>query len=276
MNVSESGDLKLGHILAACGLDPSEVLVVRHTYNDAGLRRGETTPEKVLAYAREQSLRFNASQPPIWLNFLAEGGRRCRYWGAFENRGEVEAERTPTLRYFDLRPSARMSSLVDRLVIEWSRDAINWAKKGDAASTFPVLEIADPEVVPFPGYDAVLLDRAQLREMLEDSRFEAWRTALGAVQGIYLITDMSTGKHYVGKADGSERILGRWTTYARDGHGGNVALRELRDVEVEHSRHFQWSILRVFGPSTPAAEVDAAEAHYKRALGTREFGLNRN
>jgi hypothetical protein len=32
----------------------------------------------------------------------------------------------------------------------------------------------------------------------------------------------------------------------------------------------------VFGPSTSSSEVDAAESHYKKALMTREFGLNRN
>jgi hypothetical protein len=253
-----------------------DVLVVRHTYNDDELRRGETTFDNVWAYARVQGLRFNAQQPRLWLNFLAEGGRRCRYWGAFENHGEIPGERTDTQRYFDLRASDVMSSLANRLVTEWSKDAINWAKKGIAASEFPVVEIADPDVVRFPGYDKVLLDRTSLRTMLEDSRFEAWRTALGSVQGIYLITDTSTGKHYVGKADGGERILGRWAAYARDGHGGNIALRELRSVDTEHSRHFQWSILRVFGPSTPQLEVDQAEAHYKRALLTRQFGLNRN
>ncbi|MEZ0578137.1 GIY-YIG nuclease family protein [Nocardioides sp. MH1] len=273
---SPEGDLTLGHVMSACGIDPAEVLVIRHTYNDDGLRRGETSYEAVWAYAREQGLRFNGKQPRLWLNFLAESGRRCRYWGAFENGGEVSEEQTDSHRYFDLRPMTVMSSLANRLVIEWSKDTINWAKKGASAAGFPIVEIADPDVVSFPGYDSVLLSRSELRTMLEDSRYEAWRTALGAVQGIYLITDTSTGKQYVGKADGAERILSRWTAYARDGHGNNKALRELKGADAEHSRHFQWSILRVFGPSTPTAEVDKAEAHFKRALMTRQFGLNRN
>lgn len=96
------------------------------------------------------------------------------------------------------------------------------------------------------------------------------------MQGIYLITDTSTGQLYVGKADGSERILGRWTAYARDGHGGNVALRQLAGLDSTHARHFQFSILQVFGPNAPTADVDEAEAHYKRALLTRQYGLNRN
>lgn len=87
----------------------------------------------------------------------------------------------------------------------------------------------------------------------------------------------------VGKADGAERILGRWTSYARDSHGGNVALSELANdsaagetTKTDHARHFFFSLLRVFGPSTPSREVDSAESHYKDALMTRQFGLNRN
>lgn len=134
----------------------------------------------------------------------------------------------------------------------------------------------DPQNVDFPGFDRLLLTRAELRIALEDSRYAAWRTALGSVQGVYLISDTSTGRHYVGKADGGERVLGRWSAYARDGHGGNIELRALVQVDADHARHFVFSLLRVFGPDTPVAEVDAVEAHFKRALLSREFGLNRN
>ncbi len=167
-----------------------------------------------------------------------------------------------------------LSALAGRLVIEWSKDAVRWAKRGSAAADFQVVEIADPEAVPFPGFDQVLITHTELQLVVEDARYAAWRTALGAVQGIYLITDTSTGKHYVGKADGSERILGRWTAYARDGHGGNKGLKQLRDADAEHARHFQFSLLRVFGPSVPMAEVNDAEEHYKKALLSRKFGLN--
>lgn len=273
---SRLGDLNLGHLMTVSGVDPSEVLVVRHTFNEDGLSRGETTPNRVIAYTREQSLRFNAAQPRIWLNFLADGGRRCRYWGAFENHGEVASERTDTLRFFDLRPTDVWASLANRLVTEWSKDAINWAKKGAAAAAFPVVEIADPQNVEFPGFDRLVLTRADLRTVLEDSRYAAWRTALGSVQGVYLIADTSSGRQYVGKADGGERILGRWSAYARDGHGGNTELRALAQGDPDHARHFVFSLLRVFGPDTPKPEVDASEAHFKRALLTRDFGLNGN
>lgn len=140
----------------------------------------------------------------------------------------------------------------------------------------PLVEIADPARVPFPGFDNVLITHDELLAVVEDSRYAEWRTALAAVQGVYLIADSSSGRLYVGKADGSERLLGRWSAYVRDGHGGNLAFRELAAVDASHRRHFVFSILRVFGPSATAAEVDAAEAHYKRALLTRQHGLNRN
>ena len=39
---------------------------------------------------------------------------------------------------------------------------------------------------------------------------------------------------------------------------------------------FSWPLTRVFGSNTPQAQIDAAEKHYKDALMTRRFGLNRN
>jgi len=61
-----------------------------------------------------------------------------------------------------------------------------------------------------------------------------------------------------------------------NGHGGNIALRQLAGLDPTHVQHFQFSILRVFGPTVPTAEVDETESYYKRALLTREHGLNRN
>ena len=274
-----TGELTLGHILATTGVDLADVVVVRHTYTVGGLETAaDLTPAKVLEYTRRQTINNKlGKQPPrLWLVFMADGARRSRFLVAYENHGEVPAERTEEWRHFDLRPSDLPSALVGRLVVEWSRDAVNWAKSATTAAVFPVVEIADPDAVPFPGYDRVVVNHDELRDLIEDSRYAAWRTALGSVQGIYLIADTSTGQLYVGKADGGERILGRWAEYARNGHGGNIALRQLAGLDPTHARHFQFSILRVFGPSVPTADVDEAESHYKRALLTREHGLNRN
>jgi hypothetical protein len=92
-----------------------------------------------------------------------------------------------------------LSSLIGRLVVEWSKDAVNWAKTAATVGAFPVVEIADPETVPFPGFDRVLVTHTELQAVIEDARLSAWRTALGAVQGIDLIADTSTGRLYVGR-----------------------------------------------------------------------------
>lgn len=275
-----SGDLTLQNILDAAGIDTADVLVIRHTYRQDGLRNAhEATPDVVREYTRDQSMstgKFPQAPPRLWLIFMADGGRRSRFFTAYENHGEVVAERVDTRRFFDLQKSGALSSLRDRLVIAWSADTINWAKSGGTASRLPVVEIAHPSKVPFPGFDRVLVTHDELLAVVEDPRYQEWRTALASVQGIYLIADTTTGRLYVGKADGGERLLGRWTAYARDGHGGNVALRELAEVDMTHRRNLAFSILRVFGPSTPLAEVDEAESHYKQALLTRQYGLNRN
>jgi len=103
-----------------------------------------------------------------------------------------------------------------------------------------------------------------------------WRTALSSVQGIYLIADSSNGKQYVGKADGSEGILGRWRAYAGDGHGGNMALRELAGLDPSHRSHFVFSIRRVFGPEALKKDLNAAEAHCRDALLLRTPSVDRS
>lgn len=105
---------------------------------------------------------------------------------------------------------------------------------------------------------------------MREHRYASWRTALASVVGIYLITDTRDGRHYVGKADGAESIRQRWNAYATNGHGGNVELRRLDPSS------FRFSLLRVFDPSTPTRDIDAAESHFKDALDSRRHGLNRN
>ncbi|MGS0688756.1 GIY-YIG nuclease family protein [Nakamurella sp. GG22] len=274
-----SGRLTLGHVFGAAGVEPESVLALRHTYNPGGLASAsDATPDKVLRYTRQQGLGNKiGSQPPgNWLVFMADGGHRARFLTAYENLGEVMGERTAVDRFFDLRPSQLLIALKDRLVVEWSKDAVNWAKLGRVAAGFPIVEIADPVEVPFPGFDRLLISFETLLAVVEDRRYAAWRTALSAVQGIYLIADDTNGQLYVGKADGGERIFGRWAAYARDGHGGNMALKQLAGLNPRHARNYRFSLLQVFGPATPAEEIDAAESHFKDALLTRTHGLNRN
>jgi hypothetical protein len=110
------------------------------------------------------------------------------------------------------------------------------------------MEIADVEPVPFPGFDRLVLDYAQLQAVMREHRYAAGRTALASVIGVYLTTDTRDGRHYVGKADGAESIRQRWRAYATNGDGGNSELRNLDPTS------FRFSLLRVFDPATPPSD----------------------
>ncbi len=99
--------LTLGHVLTAIGAehDPpialDDIRVIRHSFNtgeDAGLRGPEDlTEERVRDYTRFQGIsprQFPAEPERYWVVLIADGQRRSRLWGTFENHGEVAAERT--------------------------------------------------------------------------------------------------------------------------------------------------------------------------------------
>lgn len=173
------------------------------------------------------------------------------------------------VRSIPLSSAVGMADLTNRLVIGW-RSPCTWRLNGPTAAGYPVMEIADAQPVPFPGFDRLVVDHPHLQAVMREHRYAAWRTALSSVIGVYLITDTRDGRHYVGKADGAENIRQRWNAYATNGHGGNVELRGL------DASSFRFSMLRVFDPATPTREIDAAESHFKLALDTRTHGLNRN
>lgn len=268
--------LTLGPILLSAGIEASQVLVIRHAYvrepEDSGLQgiHADSTDEEILHYTSRQSTeprRFPVSPPRYWIVFVPDGGGRARLWSVVENRGEMP--NVGVLRAFNLTVAEQMADLRNRLVIGW-RSPRTWWLNGTTAADYPVMEIADAQPVPFPGFDQLILSHAQLQAVVREHRYGAWRTALASVTGIYLITDTHDGRHYVGKADGAESIRQRWSAYATNGHGGNVELRNLDPA------NFRFSLLRVFDPATPTREIDAAESHYKMALDSRRFGLNRN
>lgn len=257
----------------SAGIDPAQALVIRHAYvrdHEDGTApiHADSSDDEILTYTRQQSPNprvFPANPPPTWVVFLPEGGDRARLWCVLTNHGETTTD--ASLRTFDLTPSDHLGDLKDRLVLGW-RSPRTWRINATTAAGYPVMEIADAEPVPFPGFDKLILTYAQLQAVMREHRYASWRTALASVVGIYLITDTRDGRHYVGKADGEENIRQRWSAYVANGHGGNVRLRGL-DPST-----FRLSLLRVFDPGTPSHVINGAESHYKQALDSIRYGLN--
>jgi hypothetical protein len=79
---------------------------------------------------------------------------------------------------------------------------------------------------------------------------------------------------YVGSAYGDQMLLGRWKSYVRTGHEGNV---ELKELDFEHiKQNLRYSILDIFKSTTDGETIVAREIWWKCVLHTREFGYNRN
>ncbi len=128
----------------------------------------------------------------------------------------------------------------------------------------------------FPGFKSVLLSLVTLRTVVREEH-PSWYSALSNVGGVYVITDNTSGKHYVGSAYGGLGIWNRWTVYAKNGHGGNVELQQLLVQRgADHADHFQFSILEVCDRDASDDFIIGRESHWKTVLRTREHGLNSN
>ena len=151
-------------------------------------------------------------------------------------------------------------------------------KNGEAISKMPLSHILDKRVAlsDFIGFDKVNIDFKTLKYIVSDS-ISSWKSALSNIKGIYLIVDTLTGKQYVGSAYGNECIWQRWSEYAKNGHGGNVELKELLKKNGENYKfNFKYSILEVCNMNLGNEYIIERETYWKEVLLTRNFGLNKN
>ena len=93
-----------------------------------------------------------------------------------------------------------------------------------------------------------------------------WQDRLSGCAGVYLLVHPDTGRQYVGSATGAEGFLGRWLSYAADGHGGNEMLRPLSREGIPS---YQISILEVAGSAMTTEDILQREATWKERLGAR-------
>jgi len=133
--------------------------------------------------------------------------------------------------------------------------------------------------VPFPGYDNIIISFASLEGIINNAK-QDWKVALENFKGVYLITDISNGKRYVGSAYGDSGIWARWSNYVSSGgHGGNDELVEIIEKNgIEYARqNFQFTLLELISMKTDDESVVWRESFWKEALLTRgEYGYNKN
>jgi hypothetical protein len=128
----------------------------------------------------------------------------------------------------------------------------------------------------FPGYNRACVPFPKLKTIV-DQQVPSWKGALSNVKGIYLITDLTNGKKYVGKADSDSGIWQRWSEYVYSGHGGNKELRELlANNPPTHMEQFQFTVLEIADSHANQEQLNERESYWKRVLSCREHGYNCN
>lgn len=175
---------------------------------------------------------------------------------------------------YEYETLAKYEKYFGRLIIKYhnqSQQMIRIANTViDECEVYKILpNIFDNDI--FPGYDKVDLSWKELSRVMEK---ETWKTALKNQKGVYLITDTSNGKNYVGSAYGDNMILGRWESYVKTGHGGN---KELKTLNFEYIKNnFRYSILDIYKSTIEDKIIIERENWWKTILQSRQFGYNSN
>ena len=129
---------------------------------------------------------------------------------------------------------------------------------------------------PFPGFSDVHITFDLLKEIIGNNE-PSWQSALSSVKGIYLITDKSNGKLYVGSAYGENAFWQRWSAYMENGHDGNKKLKAIIAKNgIKHCENFTFSILEICNINTVDDVIINKESFWKERLLTREYGYNDN
>ena len=172
--------------------------------------------------------------------------------------------------------------LIVKLKKPIGRDLYNRLYKNIQGTLEPeVYEIApNTKLGHFPGYQNVTLSHPQMQQIILRNE-PSWKQALMNVKGVYVITDLSDGKLYIGSASGNtDGIWQRWSDYANIENltGGNKLLNEIKlDKGKDYIvNNFQYSILEIFDTKTKADTIINRENYWKNVFCTRKHGMNFN
>ena len=188
---------------------------------------------------------------------------------------------------YELELLDQYSEYIKRLIVKLEQPVgrdlyLRWYDKIQDSKLKPeVYELApDTKLGTFPGYQNVRLRHAELQRIIANDE-PSWKDARSSVKGVYVITDLTDGRLYVGSASGEANGLWqRWSSYAhlRNLTGGNKELESMRgDLGDSHIiENFQYSILEIFDPKTKSETILQRESFWKLALDSREHGMNLN
>ena len=214
------------------------------------------------------------------ISLISLGGTRWLFAGVFDVLGvKAGAAHNPNGFTYSTREVSGLDHLTGKAIVDFEKKfRASYLRGPKYEEHMLVVALRDQRMTvgDFPGFKSVLLPLSLLRTIVGEKN-PSWHSALSNVGGVYVITDNSSGKHYVGSAYGGVGLWNRWATYAKNGHGGNVELRQLLATKGEdHAENFQFSVLEVCDRDASDDFIIGRETHWKTVLRTREHGLNGN
>jgi hypothetical protein len=187
--------------------------------------------------------------------------REMKAWGHAGFSGKRQS-----ILWFELTLQEFYSDWKGRLIVNWPRPERSWCRWA-ARNEFKVDSVLSESRFDrtMPEWDQLVLTWDELKIIPT-----SWRGRLREWRGIYYIYDIRQKKGYIGSAYGRDNLLGRWTSYASRGHGGNKLLRACSPSNL------QFSTLQRVSPDLERESVFQLESSWKARLHTREAGLNLN
>jgi len=230
--------------------------------------------QKFLDYQNEQKKDVFKDVDYI-VSFISEGsGVLSRFVGVYQKIKNANINPATGKYLYDFQKVIGFEDLEERVIINFTNPRA-WFQR--IKNEMEVVEIQRGlNDLIFTDYFSFILDFQQLTEIINGG-YKDWKNMLSVTKGIYLITDSTTGKQYVGSAYGVDGIWGRWSEYVKtNGHGGNKSLKELIAEDKNYGKNFRFSVLMLLPSTVTNKEAIEKEQLFKKKLGTNSFGLTNN
>lgn len=270
--------------------DVERIRLIRHKDSRKekiiGGKSYETSLYDIYLYENEAFMTYQSEQlvkkfknVDYLISFIGEESTSSRFVGVYKNNGILQMlpdDKGEAYARFDIQEIPGFELLKERVIIDWN-NPVQWLQH---YNEMPVIRIdrglMENNLPVFVRYEDVVLNYIQLKTIINSNNPE-WKSRLESCNCIYLILDKSNGKQYVGTTYNTKGIWGRWSEYAKTGHGDDVELKKCIESDPKYAeKNFQWCILETLPIKILPEQAIERESLYKRKLGTRIYGHNKN